>query len=428
MKTRWFQELAVAFRFISGGCGGSAIGPPKQKASVDITSRNQTTMKLKSSSIFKAWHWLGSGILIGSLLHGRTSLKEAYADDFLIGTILAGGIEGKEFNSADPQETGLIGHEFNALTAENSMKPQYLQPEEGVFFFRASDEYVEFAETRGMILIGHTLVWHSMTPDWFFKDACGEAVERERALERMKAHIHTVVGRYAGRISYWDVVNEAVEHQGEGKPAALRVSPWLKAIGEDYLEMAFRYAHEADPDAKLYYNDYNMTKKEKVDFVVEMVETMRAKGVPIHGVGLQGHWRLDWPSLAEIEYSLRSFAEAGISVSITEMDISVLPEVPFHQGGDVDDEVAYAEAYDPYSESIPDAVLKQQAERYREVFKLFLKYKANIERISFWGTTDGSSWRNNYPMKDRTDYPLLFDRSFNPKPAYHTLIALSHEN
>ena len=355
------------------------------------------------------------------------TLKEAFADDFLIGTILAGGMEGGDSFSEDAAEYALIAREFNALTAENCMKPMFVQPEEGEFRFEASDYCVEFAEKHGMVLIGHTLVWHAMTADWFFKDAAGEPAGRELVLERMKTHIDTVVSRHKGRIPYWDVVNEAVVQYDDGRAAHLRQSPWLKAIGEDYIELAFRYAHEADPEAKLYYNDYGMTKKSKVDFVVKMVTDLRAKGVPVHGVGLQGHWLMDWPTLSQIEYSLRSFADAGIPVSITELDISVLPNAPSHQGANVTDNIDYEEKYNPYADSVPDAVLEAQARRYREIFKLFLKYKSNIERVSFWGTEDGSSWKNFYPIKGRTDYPLVFDRALRPKPAYHSLLELAHE-
>ncbi|MGB0416861.1 MAG: endo-1,4-beta-xylanase, partial [Coraliomargarita sp.] len=245
--------------------------------------------------------------------------------------------------------------------------------------------------------------------------------------QRMRNHIHTIVGRYKGRIPYWDVVNEAVVVRGSGRPASLRESPWLQAVGEDYIELAFRYAHEADPNAKLYYNDYSMTKRAKVDFVAKMLVQLRANGVPVHGVGMQGHWKLDWPSLADIEYALGVFADAGIPVSITELDISVLPNAPAHQGAEVSNKVDYEETYNPYSSSIPDAILEKQAVRYRQIFELFLKYQANIERVTFWGTSDAQSWKNDYPMKGRTDYPLLFDRNYRSKPAHHSLMELSNE-
>ena len=357
----------------------------------------------------------------------QATLKDSYADEFLIGTIMPGGLDPDATFTDDPIELGVVARDFNALTAENCMKPMFMQPNEGEYFFKASDFCVDFAEANSMVLVGHTLVWHAMTADWFFKDGAGQLPGRELMLERMRAHIDTVVGRYKGRIPYWDVVNEAVLHQGAGNSAKFRESPWFKAIGEDYIELAFRHTHAVDPDAKLYYNDYNMTKKEKVDFVLDMVSEMRANGVPIHGVGMQGHWMLDWPSLSDIEYALRTFADAGIPVSITELDISVLPDAPSHSGANVTDNVEYAEKYNPYSQSIPDEVLQKQADRYHEIFELFLKYKSNIERVTFWGTSDFQSWKNSYPMKGRTDYPLLFDRKFNPKPAYHSLLKLSNE-
>jgi endo-1,4-beta-xylanase len=360
--------------------------------------------------------------------HGNATLKDGYANEFLIGTIMPGGLDPNATFTDNPTELGVVAREFNALTAENCMKPMFMQPNEGEYFFKASDYCVDFAEANSMALIGHTLVWHAMTADWFFKDEAGQLPGRELMLERMRTHIDTVVGRYKGRIPYWDVVNEAVLHQGAGNSAKLRESPWFKAIGEDYIELAFRHTHAVDPDAKLYYNDYNMTKKEKVDFVLEMVSEMRGNGVPIHGVGLQGHWMLDWPSLSDIEYTLRTFADAGIPVSITELDISVLPNVPSHSGANVTDNIEYAEKYNPYSQSIPDEVLQEQADRYHEIFELFLKYKSNIERVTFWGTSDAQSWKNSYPIKGRTDYPLLFDRKFNSKPAYHALLELSDEH
>ena len=358
----------------------------------------------------------------------EATLKDSYANEFLIGTIMPGGLDPDATFTDDPIELGVVARDFNALTAENCMKPMFMQPNEGEYFFKASDYCVDFAEANSMALVGHTLVWHAMTADWFFKDEAGQLPSRELMLERMRTHIDTVVGRYKGRIPYWDVVNEAVLYQGAGNSAVFRESPWFKAIGEDYIELAFRHTHAVDPDAKLYYNDYNMTKKEKVDFVLEMVSEMRAKGVPIHGVGMQGHWMLDWPSLSDIEYTLRTFADAGIPVSITELDISVLPDAPSHSGANVTDNVEYAEKYNPYSQSIPDEVLQKQADRYQEIFELFLKYKSNIERVTFWGTSDSQSWKNSYPMKGRTDYPLLFDRKFNSKPAYHSLLKLSNEH
>lgn len=366
---------------------------------------------------------LGTSTLSG-FASDRLTLREAYADDFLIGTIMPGGLDPHVTFSDDPVELGVMTREFNALTAENCMKPMFMQPHEGDFFFAASDYCVDFAEANSMELVGHTLVWHAMTADWIFQAEDGEAASREQLIERMRTHIHTVMGRYKGRIKYWDVLNEAVLMQGEQGPVTLRSSPWLNIIGEDYIEMAFQFAHEADPEAKLYYNDYNMTKRAKVDFILAMVQDLRAKGVPIHGVGLQGHWSLDWPSISQIEYTLRAFAEAGIPLSITELDISVLPVAESHRGADVGDNIEFAERYNPYADSIPRPVLDAQATRYAKIFELFLKYREHIERVSFWGTFDAQSWKNDYPMKGRTDYPLLFDRKHEAKPAYDAILDL----
>lgn len=356
------------------------------------------------------------------------SLQQAYADDFLIGTTLRGGLGHAMVFPATPREVGVMKREFNALTAENCMKAGSMQPREGEFFFEASDFFVDFAESNSMEMVGHTLVWHSQAPRWFFRGAEGQPADRDQMIERMRAHIDAVVGRYQGRIKYWDVVNEAVIETEDGKSAELRRSPWLQTVGEDYIELAFRFAHEADPEAKLYYNDYNMTKPHKVDFVVDMVSRLRAKGVPVHGVGIQGHWGLTWPALSDIEYALNAFAEAGIPVSITELDVTVLPMVGSNNGADVSDKVQYAGKYNPYATSIPASVLDAQAARYAQLFERFLKYRANIERVSFWGTSDAHSWKNDYPMGGRRDYPLLFDHRFNPKVSYDSLIRLSIED
>ena len=183
----------------------------------------------------------------------EATLKDSYADEFLIGTIMPGGLDPDATFTDDPTELGVVTRDFNALTAENCMKPMFMQPNEGEYFFKASDYCVDFAEANSMALVGHTLVWHAMTADWFFKDEAGQLPSRELMLERMRTHIDTVVGRYKGRIPYWDVVNEAVLYQGAGNSAVFRESPWFKAIGEDYIELAFRYTHAVDPDAKLYY-------------------------------------------------------------------------------------------------------------------------------------------------------------------------------
>ena len=243
----------------------------------------------------------------------------------------------------------------------------------------------------------------------------------------MVQHIATVVGRYRGKIKFWDVVNEAVDllPNAQGKlEACLKPSPWLEAIGPEYIELAYRAAHEADPEAKLLYNDYNLYEEKKADFVIAMVKDLRNRGVPVHGIGYQGHMFLDFPKIEQVEYLLKSCRSENIPLSVTELDLSVLPNAWKHRGASVEDSFTLAEKFNPYPEAVPEAVLMEQAQRYREMFELFIKYHTTIERVSFWGVWDGNSWRNYKPMEGRRDYPLLFDRQFKKKPAYEEISKL----
>ena len=311
-------------------------------------------------------------------------LKDAYQDDFLIGYALgsaeARGEPGYIFPMRqDQQELEIAGREFNCMTPENLMKWQYLQPRPGFFNFDQADEAMAFAEANNQTVVGHALVWHSMLPEWVFQDADGENVSREVLIERMRDHIHTVVGRYKGRIKYWDVVNEAVDTKmvvdeslpldEEGNPqekmvAFYRDSPWLQIIGKEYIEMAFRFAHEADPDAVLLYNDFSMAHKEKAQFVADMVREIKAKGVPIHEVGFQAHWHLEYPTMEELQESIDIITDAGVKVSLTELDIGVLPVATDHQGADIQQRAEMEDELDPYTNGAPDEVLEEQAQAW----------------------------------------------------------------
>jgi len=340
-------------------------------------------------------------------------LREAFAPHFPIGAVLSRqALQGRESIDAD-----LAARHFSALTAENSMKPEALQPAEGQFTYDAADRLVEIAEACGAAPIGHTLVWHAQTPAWFFVDSDGSPVGRDVALGRLRAHIAAVVGRYRGRIGQWDVVNEAIsDASGEW----LRPSPWREAIGDDYIAEAFRAAHAADPDATLIYNDYNIELRGKRAKTLRLLRMLLDQQVPVHAVGIQGHWRMDTPDFAEVEEAILEFAALGLTVMITEMDIGVLPTQ--YQGGDVSvNEVMTREqqaVMDPYVDSLPEEVARQHAARCQRAFEMFLRHKHVIGRVSFWGTCDGSSWLNDFPVRGRTDYPLLFDRRRRPKPAF----------
>lgn len=344
-------------------------------------------------------------------------LKEAFKGRFLIGSAL----NYPELQGKNPERVAFVRNHFNAITAGNSMKPDFTQRVEGQFTFADGDKLVEIAAQSRATVVGHTLVWHSQTPDWFFKAPDGKPADRTLALVRMRKHISTVVGRYKGRIKQWDVVNEAIS---DSPDEDLRQTPWLKAVGPDYIEQAFRAAHEADPDAVLIYNDYNIEREYKRPKALRLLKSLIAKGVPVHAVGIQCHWRLDNPDFAEVEESIKQFSQLGLKVMITELDIGVLPTK--YQGADVyRTEVMTPEmqaTMNPYTGGLPDAVAQQHAERYRQAFEMFLRHQDKIGRVTFWGVDDEESWFNDFPIKGRTDYPLLFDRHRNPKPAYFAVV------
>ncbi len=343
-------------------------------------------------------------------------LKAAFEGKFLIGTTLNyPALQGRA-----PMDVAIATTHFNAITPANSMKPDALQRVEGQFTFADGDRLVEIAEKSGATPIGHVLVWHEQTPAWFFQGPDGQPVSRELALARLRQHIATVVGHYKGRVKQWDVVNEAIsDRPGE----LLRQTPWLKAIGEDYIAEAFRAAHEADPDAILIYNDYNIELAYKRPKALQLLRSLLDQKVPIHAVGIQGHWRLNTPDFAEVEKAIQQFGALGLKVMITELDIGVLPTR--YQGADISvRETMTPEqqaVLNPYAAGLPDTVAQQQAERYRQAFAMFLRHPEVIGRVTLWGTQDGDSWLNNFPVRGRTDYPLLFDREGKPKPAFFAI-------
>jgi len=343
----------------------------------------------------------------------EVSLKDALKGKFLIGVAMnADQITGK-----DTAGVRLIKQHFNSITPENCMKSEVLQPQEGKFDFTLADQYVDFGQKNKMFIVGHTLIWHSQAPKWFFVDKDGKDVSREVLIERMKNHIYTVVGRYKGRVNGWDVVNEAIEDDG-----SFRKSKFYQIIGEDYIRLAFKFAHEADPKAELYYNDYSMSKKEKRDAVVKMVKNLQSQGVKIDGIGMQGHMTMDFPTLDEEEKSIVAFSGTGVKVMITELDLTVLPSPGTKVSADVALSYEYQKQLNPYPDGLPDSVAQAAHDRYAAFFKLFLKHADKIKRVTVWGLTDGHSWRNNWPVPGRTDYPLLFDRNYQPKPIVETII------
>ncbi|ARA95075.1 1,4-beta-xylanase [Rhodothermaceae bacterium RA] len=346
------------------------------------------------------------------------ALKEVFADAFLVGAAL----NPDQFYGRDTLGVALITKHFNTITPENVMKWEQIHPEPDRYDFEAADRFVAFGEERDLFIVGHTLVWHNQTPDWVFEDDRGEPLTREALLERMRDHIQTVVGRYRGRVDGWDVVNEALNEDG-----TLRPTRWLEIIGEDYLAHAFRFAHEADPQAELYYNDYSLTNPAKREGAVRLVQGLLDAGVPVTGIGMQGHYALTYPTLEELETSITTFAGLGVDVMITELDVAVLPRPSEYWGADVSRREELRAELDPYREAFPDSMQQALADRYAGFFEVFLRQQEALTRVTFWGVTDGDSWLNNWPIRGRTSYPLLFDRAYRPKPAFFAVVATARE-
>jgi endo-1,4-beta-xylanase len=344
----------------------------------------------------------------------ETTLKDAFAGRFLVGAAL----NGAQYSGRDTLGAGLVAEQFNQVSPENVLKWESIHPEPGWYAFEGPDQYVEFGEAHDMFIVGHTLVWHSQTPQWVFQDADGNPASRDTLLARMRDHIHTVVGRYKGRVDGWDVVNEALNEDG-----TLRQSPWREIIGDDYIASAFAFAREADPDAELYYNDYSLPNPAKRDGAVALVRDLQERGVDITGIGMQGHYGLSGPSLALVDSSITAFAALGVDVMITELDIDVLPPAMRNQGANVSDRAEMSDALNPYADALPDSVQQALAQRYADLFGLFLDHSDHLTRVTFWGVTDGDSWKNNWPVRGRTNYPLLFDRAGQPKPAFDAVVA-----
>ncbi|KAA6335491.1 Endo-1 4-beta-xylanase A [termite gut metagenome] len=343
------------------------------------------------------------------------SLKDALAGKFLIGTAMnTGQIKGK-----DTASIRLIKQHFSAIVPENCMKSEAIHPEKDRYDFALPDQLVEFGEKNGIVVTGHTLIWHSQLARWFCVDENGNDVSRKVLIERMREHISTIVGRYKGHIRGWDVVNEAILEDG-----SYRKSKFYEILGEDFIPLAFQFAHEADPDAELYYNDYSMFYPDKREGVVRVIRSLKEKGIRIDAVGMQGHIGMDFPQIEEFEKSLLAFSDAGVQVMITELDLSALPAPERNVGADVAASFEYQKKINPYVDALPDAVSKAWNERMGDFFKLFLKHRDKIIRVTTWGVGDSSSWRNSWPVKGRTDYPLLFDRNYQAKPVVDTIIKL----
>lgn len=358
-----------------------------------------------------------------SVRQGDATLREAYEGAFLVGTAVSHAL----VSGADPAGRELVIRHFNAITVENVMKAGPINPSPGVYNFGPADAFVEFGERHGMYIIGHTLVWHNQTPDWFFLDESGNPNTPEAQIERMRRHIEVVAGRYAGRVHAWDVVNEVIAEDGSYRPTT-----WVNSVGDgdELVRQAFRFAAQYAPDAQLYYNDFNAWRPAKRDGIVRMVRMLQREGIRIDGVGMQGHWGLNYPRRDYIEAAIDSFAALGIKVMITELDVDVLPltregqvigQVMAHPQFQLEEFRAYL---DPYADGLSADVEQRLADRYAELFRIFHDRRDRIARVSLWGVHDGMSWKNDYPVPGRTNYPLLFGRDMQPKRAFWSVLGV----
>ncbi|MCM3629849.1 endo-1,4-beta-xylanase [Paenibacillus glycanilyticus] len=325
----------------------------------------------------------------------QVGLSKSFQDYFLIGAAVN--------HRTIVSQSELLRQHYNSITAENEMKFESLHPEENGYAFEQADRIAGFARDNGMKLRGHTLVWHNQTPSWVFEDGNGGLAGRELLLARMKSHIETVVERYKDIIYCWDVVNEAVTDSGE---ESLRPSKWLHGIGEDYIEQAFRFAHEADPKALLFYNDYNECNPGKREKIYSLAKSLLENGTPIHGIGLQAHWSLYDPALDLIREAIERYASLGLKLQVTEMDVSVFA---------FDDK--RTDLTEPTAE-----MMRLQEERFKQFFDLFREYKDVLTSVTFWGAADDYTWLDHFPVRGRKNWPLLFDTNQQPKTVIQLLM------
>jgi endo-1,4-beta-xylanase len=327
-------------------------------------------------------------------------LKDYYKKYFPIGA----AVTPRELNSAEGQ---LIIKEFSSITPENAMKMGPIHPEENRYYWRDADSIVAFAQRNKLKVRGHTLCWHAQAPGWMFKDTAGKDISKEILLERLREHINTVVKRYKGKIYAWDVVNEAIADD----TTYLRKTKWSQITGQEFIEKAFVYAHEADPKAVLFYNDYNTEQPAKREKIYKLLKGLREKGIPVHGVGLQAHWSVNNPSREELEKSITMFASLGLQVQFTELDVSVYAG---RQGG----QLINGERQQIKATFTPE-MEQQQLEKYKMVFEVFRKYRKNITGVTFWNVSDRYTWLDG---RGRKNYPLLFDTELKPKKAYWEVV------
>ncbi|ASM50205.1 hypothetical protein PESP_a2204 [Pseudoalteromonas espejiana DSM 9414] len=347
-------------------------------------------------------------------------LKNIFTDSFKMGVAVNQDIvTGKNMAAQS-----IIAKQFNTVTLENAMKAEIIYPSKGSIDFSGADAFISFAKQNDMFTVGHTLVWHNQTPAWFFTNHKNKPNTPTQQLEQMRKHIELVAGRYKNKVDAWDVVNEVIDDDGSYRPTV-----WVERVGDGdtMVKAAFKYAQQYSPNTELYYNDFNAWRPAKRDGIIRMIKMLKKEGIRIDGIGIQAHWGLNFPKMQYIEQAIDAYAAEGVKVMITELDIDVLPITKegqvigtgmMHRQFQLEEFETYL---DPYKNGLPSDVKAQLNARYKALFELFYAKRDKIDRVTFWGLHDGMSWKNDYPIPNRTNYPLLWDRNLNPKPIIKTI-------
>lgn len=367
-------------------------------------------------------------------VQAQTSLAEAYREYWYTGVSvnqwqvkadLTGANEHDVTGQISNDQTAdwpVIVNNFNWVVAENCMKCEVIHPKEGVYDFTLADQFVDKAKAAGLKVQGHCLIWHSQCAPWFHFDEDGKLVSPEVLKKRMREHIYTIVNHFKGRVDAWDVVNEAFED--DGSP---RKSLFYQILGTDYIPLAFQYAHEADPNALLFYNDYSMNKATKVTGVANFFRPLIRQGLPVTAIGMQGHMILEDGAeqiISQYDNSISTIAATGVPTFFSELDISVLPNPYGFSGANVSDRFAYRPEMDPYIEGLPKEMETAVDNFWVDFYKMLIRHRQDILRVNFWCLNDANSWRNDFPIRGRHDYATLFDRNSQPKPVIQKLIDL----
>lgn len=348
------------------------------------------------------------------------SLKETFVDSFKIGMAINDEIAAGKSSILQK----IVTEHTNSITLENSMKAEVISPTKGVYNFEAADRFVEFGRKHNMFILGHTLVWHNQTPQWFFTNEQGKPNSPKQQKKQMHDYIKTVANRYVGKVDAWDVVNEIIGEDGN-----YRDTIWVKRMGggDNVVKSAFKFAEKYAPNTELYYNDFNAWRPEKRDGIIRMVKMLQSHGIRIDGIGIQGHWGLNFPKTSYIKEAIDAYSALGLKVMISELDVDVLPITRegqvigtglLHSQFELEE---FETFLDPYKNGLPNNIEQQLTNRYHELFSVFYDRRNKIDRVTLWGVDDSMSWKNTYPVNNRTNYPLLWNRNLQPKPAVNAI-------